>query len=693
MAYRQDKATGDIIIDGWEKGIAPSPHLGIANMQAVNTSTEPGEVMCAYAREMYSQTNSTGTGTVEALDASNLLLRTAGGSTNVRAGMWITVSSSTITGLSNGTYYVLQNANGQIQAQLATTYQGTAVTGYGLTGTASFTFVRNVGLPVDYAVEKYGASSYRYYVLDNQGLVWVYDTAIVDTTIARTWVLPNTDLITSATGIAVLNGWVMVAGNNSSPSTNQTFWCKQTVLLQNSWSSFAGGVLQSNAATTNPHKMFVGNQSTMYYTDGNFIGSIFPTSGVPNIFSYCQYTASTTTGTISSLIGGVLPTILTATTRIPAVFFSAGTKPTAITVGTLYYIQYAAGTGTFEVYAASSGGAAIDIETGSSGAQYFNTFGPIYAGSVTSYVWTPQHLTLPFNEVTQSMAELGNILIVGCKSNVVYQWGQANPQADGFIYLPESNVVNIITVNNMGYAFAGNKGNIYVTNGSTASRALKVPDYCSGLVEPYYVWGGAMFLRGRVYFSVQDQFSGHTGQTGGVWSFLPVENYTINGDNAGSGLRLENQNSYGSYNGRASVLIPFHDQAARGPQYFAGWISNAVSSPTYGIDFSDDTPSTAAVIETDIIPIGTFLNKGTIKQVEYKVSTVLNGDTITIKYRTSLDATFAVLDTKVTESTNDLSAYFPANFQTAQWLQLQVTMQPLTSSTASFCRLTELRVR
>ena len=80
------------------------------------------------------------------------------------------------------------------------------------------------------------------------------------------------------------------------------------------------------------------------------------------------------------------------------------------------------------------------------------------------------------------------------------------------IPLPETNSVNMITVNNMLYVFAGNKGNIYVTNGSTASLVLSVPDYCAGIAgtqpsyfEPYFVWGDAMYMRGRVWFSILDQ--------------------------------------------------------------------------------------------------------------------------------------------------------------------------------------------
>jgi hypothetical protein len=692
MSWTYEKATGDIVVNGFENGVATSPHTGIANILGANISTEDREAMASYSRVRQSQVNTTATMTITPNDASHLNISAA-----VTAGLWITVSGSTITNLANGTYYVNRSENGNIVVQLATSYTGTVISTFGLTGSASFTLVRNMGPLVAKAVEPYGASSFRYYVLDSNGLVWVYDTAIADSTTGRLWLLPNyTPLMTGANGVTVLNGWLIIAANDT-VATIQRLWCKQTVLLNEDFSSFAGGVLNSQTASANPHFMLNGNQSTMYYTDGNFVGSLFPTSGVPNIFSYASYTASTTTATISSLIGGNIPSVLTVTTRIPAVFFTGGTMPTALTEGTLYYIQYAAGTGTFEVYAAATGGAALDVQTNAVGTQYYNTFYPISAGGAPTYIWTPQALTLPFNEKAQAMAEIGNVLVVGCKSNVIYQWDQVSPQASGFVQLPENNVVNLITVNNMAYAFAGFKGNIYVTNGSTSSKALKVPDYVSGLVEPYYVWGDAAYIRGRVFFSVQDQISGHTGQAGGVWSFIPTENYVVGGVNAGSALRMDNFNSYQditALNGRATVILPSMDQSARGVQYWAGWISNAVTSPTYGIDFSQTYPEQVAYIETDAIPTGTFLDKATFAQIEYKLATALtSSDAVTFFYRTDLTAAYVSVGTLITE-TSSVSGYVTVNFEKGQWLQLRVTLTPTAGAgLSSFTRLTEVRVR
>ena len=62
MSYRYEKTdTGtDLILEGFEYGIARSPHRGIANLQNVNIDTETGEVMGSFARARQDQTTNTG---------------------------------------------------------------------------------------------------------------------------------------------------------------------------------------------------------------------------------------------------------------------------------------------------------------------------------------------------------------------------------------------------------------------------------------------------------------------------------------------------------------------------------------------------------------------------------------------------------------------------------------------------------
>ncbi len=704
MAYRTEKNanTGkyEIVIDGFEKGIAPSPHRGLGNIQNVNTSTEQGEIMCSFNRIKQSQTSGSGT-----LTQVNTNTVSVSGIT-LLVGTWIHITNAGTTGLSGDYYYV---SSGKLSATFAQN-NGTIVTGI-TAGTATFT-VYPMGQPLQGTSEIYTASDgtvqYRYYIIDNLGQVWVHDTFTltgVDTPLWFSLRPPYSLNGRIPGGLAAFNGWLTYTLDDS------VYWESTSILGTTSF--YARNNIK--LSTNKPHYALAGHQGKLYWTDGNFIASVFPNtstiSGGANIQSYARWTAVTTTGTITNLIGGSYPNLATASLRVPVVFYTAGTLPSAITpdltlsgaftLSITYYILWLNSGTTFEVYAAATGGSAIDMQTGSVGTQYFNTFSPLSgnAVSITDYVFTPQRLNLPFFETAQAIAEIGNTVIVGGIGNTLYPWDQVSPLPGTIIVLPETNTKNIITVNSVAYVFTGNKGNIYATNGSSASPVLTVPDYCAGIagtpasyIEPYFSWGGSMFLRGRVYFSILDQTATKTGNCGGVWSFSPADAQFISQD-AGLSLRLENQNSYGTYNGTATVLIPSQDQSFIGPQYWSGWYSS-ISNPTYGIDFTDTVSSVTSIIETDLIPTGTLLDKVTFSNIEYKLASPLaSGESVAISYRQNGTDSYTTIDTLQVESATGLSGVFPVNFQNGQWLQLKVVSTSLGSSSSSFVRLNQLRIR
>jgi hypothetical protein len=700
MAYKVEK-NGEIVIAGFENGIASSPHKGFGNMKAVNISTETGEVMCNFARTKQSQDLVTGSFTVS---GSTTLLMTLTSGT-LLPGSWIVVSNSTIAALTNGTnYYVLDVVGTTVKLSTAFAFDVASAISY-VSGSCDFQYSANsiISTPVASATEFYTDSSntaqYRYYIADQNGHVFINDSssASVSGVTQPKWFLADLNTHSSTQGIAILNGWLFLFATSH-------ILCKPTVNLGAAFSTFSGGTTTSLAGSPNPHFAFVGHQGSLYYTDGNFIGKIFPNTSLMsglgvNIQSYCSYTAVTTTGTISTILSGSLPTpsTVTSTTRVPAFLFAGtgGTKPSAITTGTIYYVDYTLGLatpGNFKVYAALTGGSALDISDGV-GTQYFNTFYPASGDGNDVMTFTPQRLNLPTFETAQTIGEIGNTILIGCKSNTMYPWDQVSPTPSTIINLPENNVTSILTVNNTGLIFAGNKGNIYITNGATASPVLKVPDYCAGTpgtpatyIEPYYTWGGNMYLRGRVYFSLSSSNS----NCGGIWSFQPTQNFYIEQD-TGIGLRLENQSSYGTYNGKSPVLLPSQNQAGVAPQYWNGWDSGVT---TYGIDFTSTIPGTTAVIETDLIPTGTVLDKKTFSQIEYKLAAPLaSGESVAISYRLNGTDAYTSLGTVNTESATSLAGYWPVNFDKSQWLQLQITLTPLASSSSSFVRLQQVMIR
>lgn len=590
----------------------------------------------------------------------------------------------------------------------------------GLTATIQLAAV--MGKPLAQAIETYfrnGIVYYRYYILDNQNLVWVYDDyneTLYSITDGVSWFLPDTSTAwcTTASGIAVISGFLIGA-------TNTGLFSKPTTMLGNTnvttttWVQVSDitGWKGAERSTSIIHFCYVGHQGALYITDGAYIVSVFPDSALAdpgnstsqNIQSFCSWTASDTNTGLYTVISGTTP-VPDDDKRVPIVFFTPndGTLPYSITAGVVYYAEMFINPYEFNVFTDSTGGSPIDIETGANGTQYFNTFYP-YGSSTTSsegttptYTYTNPQVALPVFEVAQCMAEIGTIIIIGCQSSTVYPWNQQSTQASSIISLPEANVVNIVTVHQMAYIFAGNKGNIYITDGSVASLVSSIPDYCAGIpgnpasyIEPVFSWGGAGYVRGRVYFSVLDQTTIKAGNCGGIWSFVPTQNFYI-GQDVGIALRQENQSSYGTYNGVSPVIIPKVKQNVASPQYFSAWYSD-VSTPTYGIDATGTGTSTTsqAVAETDIVPTGTMLNKKSFSQVEYKLTTpLLAGDIVTMNYRKDMTSAWKSCGTSKLQN-DKLSGYFSATFEKTQWLQLQAILTPGSSS--SFVRLVEIRLR
>lgn len=584
---------------------------------------------------------------------------------------------------------------------------GTPLT-HGTTGSITFETVAVPNQMIAKATENYNTATsteYRYYMLDVNGYVWVYDTLAYSTS-GFTWMLADpadySDL--NVGGIAILNGWLMAI-------TVAFILCKPTVNLGTPYGQLTDGYLTNPFPTHNNYAM-TGAQGKMYYTDNQYIGELFPTTSLitseANIQSYAKYTASSTTGTVSVLINGSTP-YLTSGTRVPVVFFtdSEGALPTAISPAVIYYLEYAPQTKTFTVHSNTTTGVNLDIATGASGNQYFNTFFPQgpqvnTAGTATPlFQFQPQRVNLPFYEQATYLLEVGNVVLIGCEGSVVYPWNQVDAISSDVIQLPESGVKTMLNVNNMAYIFAGNKGNVYITNNTVASLVVKVPDYCAGIagtpfsyIEPYFTWGDAMFLRGRVYFSILDQTATKTGNCGGVWSFVPPQNVDPNQE-IGIALRLENQNSYADYDGYATILLPAIQQNAIAPQYWSAWQdSYNTGAAAFGIDGTASTPVTTFIIETDLLASGTLLSKTTFTQLEYKLSTeLLSTDSVQAYWRINSTDAWVSAGTTRLETDKPLSGYYDMAFQKTQWVQLKIVSTTSGTTGSSFVRLTQLRLR
>lgn len=309
----------------------------------------------------------------------------------------------------------------------------------------------------------------------------------------------------------------------------------------------------------------------------------------------------------------------------------------------------------------------------------------------STYVFDQTPL-LPGTDRANCLAYLGTNLLVGGFRNIIYPWDTTSSTFNYPIPLSESLVARMVTVNTNTYIFVGNRGRIYITNGSQAQLYKKIPDHLSGVVEPYFGWGGACFGKNQLYFSLyctnnlNSEISGY----GGVWAI----------DLDTQALRLVHKLSYDTYRGFASAITPVeiatvNSQNPVGTGLLMGWKSQypIASGDSSGLDTNLSTPYTnsQATIDTDLIPIGTLDNPRNLTRIEYRlVKPLVSGESITIKYRKDFSQSYTTIFTDSTAG--HFSDAQPVNFDNAQWIQFQIVLNS-TASSPSYVRLKEIRLK
>lgn len=187
---------------------------------------------------------------------------------------------------------------------------------------------------------------------------------------------------------------------------------------------------------------------------------------------------------------------------------------------------------------------------------------------------------MPFTEIGQCLAQSGTNLLIGGKKNIIYPWDRFSTTNNYPIFIAESNIVKMVTVNTNTYILAGNRGRIYVTNGTQAQLFKKLPDHLSGVVEPYYTWGGLFSNKNQLYFSALASSNAGAFITtmGGLWAIDLTSEL--------NSIRMINQFSYesgtgagaGNYAGYASALVSDFSLLPAGTGLYAGWTRSGMTS-------------------------------------------------------------------------------------------------------------------
>lgn len=605
MAYKLDKSTGDVIIYGWENGIADSPYEGISDIRNANLISIPKEASVNFSTSNIAPTANV-TRTVTSADAGADTV-TVNSVASLEKGMCITFSASTVGGISTSTPYWIGTITGSTFS-LYTTFDlsGSAVD-ITSNGTGTFT-VLIPGIPKDFTYNRYTGGTWA---IDANGRTWSNELNASQAT--TYWRYMGNTTLTNAEG----NGIVYYETSNGGSTIDRYIFVWRDGLIdyiKNADSSGAtwvygwdpadgttgntGTVLKTPASTNNPHTAIVAPDNKVYYCDGSWIGRFYQES--------------------------------------PDVIFD----PTV----------------------------------------------------TTTYVFDNTKV-LPYTDIAQCLAPLGNNLLIGGKQNIVYPWDTFSNLPQYPILIPEYNIQKMVTVNTNTFMLVGNRGRIYITNGSQAQIYKKVPDHLSGTVEPYFTWGGLTSTKNQLYFGLYATTNSGTAinEYGGVWAI----------DLDTKALRLTNKLSYGTYGGYASAIIPNFVSNPAGTGLYIGWYNGAAEIPLVcGIDTTTSTPyyNNECTVTTDLIPIGTFLKPTTNGRVEFKLAVPLtSADNIRLQYRQKFSDSFTdITNGYFIFSTNGSGNTYSGvvqglNFENSQWIQIRAVMNT-GSSSGSYVRLTELRL-
>lgn len=273
MAYKQDKR-GEVVISGWEDGIADSPFEGIADMRNVDIDSVPGEVAVAFDVNALTKppTVSAVAFTVEA--ATDLI--TVSSTSGYYNGMAITLDSLTDgAGLATGRVYWI----GDLSGNTFKVYQNPSrnagklvnVTSDGSGTLSSYT----LGQPLDRVTsEQANTADFPYtFILDSNGRVWWIDVA--NDTITNNLIYLGNDTLTSSGDRAIII-WknYLVVSRSSAFDAVAVNRIEQDIDFDSSSGWTYGFESVSSQGINSRRIMFVGQDDVLYYDNSNRVGSL-----------------------------------------------------------------------------------------------------------------------------------------------------------------------------------------------------------------------------------------------------------------------------------------------------------------------------------------------------------------------------------------------------------------------------------
>ncbi len=631
MAYHFDVYDQSLVLDGWQNGIAPDPYDGDSNMENVNISSVPGEVSCGFSTSPEIQTPSYSGITVTAygdgayMYCSDSLIPKL----EIRQAVYFTSSSISSVGTTSvyWIYNIGHTVGGNAIFGITNAWGSGSGISIGTTGTAVihtfdpyFTPTGNTNK--NYMISTNPTGSNIHWALDGNGLVW-------------------SDYVKTqgGTGITSTSSWTYsgnLANTTGFASAKTDAYGNGMVYLRTANSTSPG---------TSDGWIFIWRNSEIDYIQIEASNATIASSSITWVYGW-----NPSTGTTGN------STYLKTASNTPNPHEAIITPDGRVVFGDNYFI------GRF-------------YQTDSISPTNFNP------QSKSTYTFNYYPILPTYDRVT-SLAYLNSYVLVGGTENKIYPWDMISTQySNPLILLPEKNISSIVSYNQTAYVFCGNRGNIYITNGSQSDLWTKIPDHISETIQPLYYWRGTAYVLNTLYFGVLATKNGDPNTIepgyGGIWA-IDINTKVIYKANISK---------------TSSSAVPSALLAQYPNTDFSGYgVYGAFSTSPGTIEAPINTPQIdgSSFVETENIPIGTFQKPRDFQQIEYKLSKPLvSGESVSVQYRQDFSKSYTTIFTDTT--TGRYSGRFPVNFKESQWIQFKIVLTS-TATNPSYVRLKELRL-
>ena len=712
MAWRVEGS--DIVIDGWEKGIADDPFSGIADMRNINiTSTE--KAASVQPKPYQINSNTTTSTTISAVDTvDNYITPTAtlnetfyDGSSGAEGKVVVFTTSGTLpAGITAGTQYYIMSQAGtkwKLASSFANFITATPVdiTSSG-SGTHTIT-VQTMTTPLDSKTDP--ANPNATYLVDTAGNVWTSYTSL---TLTRQWVLmiSTTNTADANYTIAIYRGWLFrfrnrfidvldISGYDSGVNAGTWYYAWKTI------------------ATDMPHPAWVGSDDVLYWGDREVrqtTGAIDYSSGYVGSLRYnprSDYSVATAnfsngnssvngSGTTftSGMVGQYIAT-RNATGNGIYYRITGYTSATVITIESIY-----TGTTVTGKYIIVEGGLFRDTNDPTTSAQY---------------TYNDKALDIPNGEYPTCFSELGSDLLIGTNTDKVYPWDRISDSFSLPLVCPEYYIEEMININNVVYIFSGNRGNVYKTNGVRITEAFRIPSHLiyssvRDNTSKFIFWGDIKSSGDKIFFGVTGDDLCALMKYDVTRDVLTVEQDRIAASTTAASDDIVNAVCF-YYDTSFSYLDRnSYSKKTRFGYSFVHTINLASTASIKQYQVLPDNTgrqgmysSYEAFIITDCISVGKSLEPRTFQQVEVRMAQPLAiGEEVRVQYRLNKDGGqsggFTTIGTMSYDSNRptDVSTVFNADIDVAEYVQFKIALVASDSNVAtpsSRTQLKELRIR